>query len=541
MGNVSSPKVSGSPKSAKLSAIQLRPEANILCAVDVDTIKSYFNKGIRSQEGLGFSLSSLLLQKVLDTSEEIADSIVNLWREDFPDDPIEDRSCDFMHLIVGALCTCKGTVYSKVHAIFSIFDTDDDRCLSRQEANMMSLVCIRGIRRLTLHPVAVEQTHQQFKYLISHISRESKTISFKDMITWVCTPSIVHVARALSTELAKHKRSRDYMIGITARYEQLAAEKKTKAADRKRVRMQRKLNYSQTKGDIKERVEKKYSKKRVKKLKELFDQFDKDETGKVPFQAVLPHIKSTAALAAHTAKNKPLTFENFLQRVFPYSNHDERKEMLKWIYFESVTKELVEKIQRVFDHLNITFCGQVMLARIIPILQKSTILKRYIGDLELFNDEVHKKVTFKELLERLFSSTHHHELKRINEFARKTPALRPEQLQELKKAFQKCDTDGSGTITFDEFRTSLIQTGFNRHEASSRFADLNQDDDKEISAIEFLRFYAESWEENTYISTISSRISRARKHRNRIVKSNKEVQQSASGGAESKIPLHLGY
>mmetsp|Transcript_46992 Transcript_46992/g.75526 ORF Transcript_46992/g.75526 Transcript_46992/m.75526 type:complete len:207 (+) Transcript_46992:1164-1784(+) len=157
----------------------------------------------------------------------------------------------------------------------------------------------------------------------------------------------------------------------------------------------------------------------------------------------------------------------------------------------------VQKLQRIFNHLNVAFSGKVCLGRVYRILRKSKELLQYIGDISRLNlseEEETTAVSFIDMLEHLFKYTHHHQLAQIISWANiaPTPMLDEQRLRDIQEMFKKCDEDGGGTISLEEFKESLVNSGIARSEAIRRFKDINSDGDAEITSLAFVKFYSES-------------------------------------------------
>mmetsp|Transcript_7469 Transcript_7469/g.14530 ORF Transcript_7469/g.14530 Transcript_7469/m.14530 type:complete len:593 (-) Transcript_7469:58-1836(-) len=391
------------------------------------------------------------------------------------------KSKGFVHLMVGCLCTCKAPLYQKASALFSLFDSDDDKGLTRLEAKELALACITGVSKITACPMDCEAVFDDFTTYISDcVDHAAKIIRFPDILGWMMTPSIYRFAKLTSTLECKKKAHREMIQKLQSEME----------LRQQQIEYRRSL---ESDVDIRLKVERKFSKKRIFALKQLFDKLDVEQDGHVQFKKLLPYLHATPAQIKKTNPRKLLKFSDFLCRTFPYSNRLEREVMLEWVHAVPVTAELVQKMQKVFDHLNVAFTGRVMLARIIPIYQRSKLLKKFVKDLELHPLDANKHLTFPEMLEFIFGRTHHHQLKEIHSYAKKSPALTKTQLVELKKLFRKFDKDDGGSISFEEFKNALIKSGVLLTEIQTRYRELNANGDSEVSALEYLRYYASNW------------------------------------------------
>eukprot|EP00471_Norrisiella_sphaerica_P012953 CAMPEP_0184492936 /NCGR_PEP_ID=MMETSP0113_2-20130426/24640_1 /TAXON_ID=91329 /ORGANISM="Norrisiella sphaerica, Strain BC52" /LENGTH=474 /DNA_ID=CAMNT_0026877989 /DNA_START=35 /DNA_END=1456 /DNA_ORIENTATION=+ len=456
---------------------QLHVDAAAMAGWDVRGIKLAFKKAQKSQRGLGYSLSKSLMREVIDISDEGYESLAKLWLEDKRDD-----ACEFLNLMISALCVCKGSIYQKVSAIFSIYDEDDDKVLSRSQFKALGSVCIHGCKRLTVCPLNVKEIKGHlFQYLSHCVPKDRRGIIFEDVLSFACHPAVIPFLRAVSQGDGKTKAQKDMMIAKMIEME----EKASKQVLSPKMR----VHY----GNINGQTERKYSRNRVRKLKALFDALDTKEIGKVEFGSLMAHT--------HPQDNKDIplshemSFNEFLGKVFPYSSLTERRIMRSWVYHKKIPKELVLKLHTVFCHLNVAFSGKVSLYRLFRVVKKSKLLREYVHSelvLELTEVEEEKQVTFEAFLERLFGESHHHQLAEMHKWADPTPALSDRQIEDLHAMFRKVDSDGSGQITLDEFKASLEHSG-GRADAAQRFAELNKDDDPTIDALEFAHFYAQCW------------------------------------------------
>mmetsp|Transcript_46991 Transcript_46991/g.75524 ORF Transcript_46991/g.75524 Transcript_46991/m.75524 type:complete len:487 (+) Transcript_46991:57-1517(+) len=465
-------------------ATRISAEAGPVSNWDVATIKAAFKKAEKAQTGLGYSLSRLLMKEVLELSEESYDMLVKCWRKN---GVVQPTPTEFRSIMIAALAVCKGTVYTKIHAMFHIMDEDDDKILTRKQAKELGHLGIKGVARFTSFPISTKEMHSYLDYYMYHYVPKGKDgVQLKHMLGFACHPETLPVLRAMSTSDGLNRQQRQLVLDLNAEMET------------KRLFVQRVYNTeSKVRGgsDIYDKTEHKYSRVRVEKLKLLFDTLDTAEIGKVPFKLLYAHVHHQEH--DELPMDRPVSFDSFLSKVFPYSVKEERDVMHSWVYYTPVNKQLVQKLQRIFNHLNVAFSGKVCLGRVYRILRKSKELLQYIGDISRLNlseEEETTAVSFIDMLEHLFKYTHHHQLAQIISWANiaPTPMLDEQRLRDIQEMFKKCDEDGGGTISLEEFKESLVNSGIARSEAIRRFKDINSDGDAEITSLAFVKFYSES-------------------------------------------------
>eukprot|EP00466_Bigelowiella_natans_P010437 jgi/Bigna1/70616/fgenesh1_pg.12_\ len=289
-------------------------------------------------------------------------------------------------------------------------------------------------------------------YMYHYVPKGKDGVQLKHMLGFACHPETLPVLRAMSTSDGLNRQQRQLVLDLNAEMET------------KRLFVQRVYNTeSKVRGgsDIYDKTEHKYSRVRVEKLKLLFDTLDTAEIGK-------RFLNAPSVLRCDCAKNTMSC--RWIGRV-----------MHSWVYYTPVNKQLVQKLQRIFNHLNVAFSGKVCLGRVYRILRKSKELLQYIGDISRLNlseEEETTAVSFIDMLEHLFKYTHHHQLgPQIISWANiaPTPMLDEQRLRDIQEMFKKCDEDGGGTISLEEFKESLVNSGIARSEAIRRFKDINSD------------------------------------------------------------------
>jgi len=205
-------------------------------------------------------------------------------------------------------------------------------------------------------------------------------------------------------------------------------------------------------------------------------------------------------LVAHS-----LTFKDFIKLIHPSLPKWDLEYIISACQFKLVPDTLILKIKSVFDELDTAFDGKVKLGQLLALLAPSTRLAEYttIHPLSLKSAEYNQYVTLHQLYQYLFEKTHRSQLLQIMKVGRQSAPLTVEQKQDLISLFNLYDSDGSGTIDFDEMKQSALSLAqsLSDDEIQILFDQFDFDKDKKITIKEFTQFYRNCWSQSVNFDT----------------------------------------
>ncbi len=195
--------------------------------------------------------------------------------------------------------------------------------------------------------------------------------------------------------------------------------------------------------------------------------------------------------------NTFITFAHLLDVLYFDATPDQRRMLHSWVP-QQVTRDVVRKLQRMFDRLDTGFTGHVRLAECVEMMKLNRELKPFSEHLERARSRTGARetmITCKELLKHVLSGVPKSQWKRAYSWLRPTRLLTPTQVADLTATFNVFDKDSVGTIPLSVLVKSLYDDSrengleFSNEEMNELVKDIALDEHGRLNLMEFLLFY----------------------------------------------------